>query len=147
MESEKLDIVINEKNVRFNYRAAGILVNNNQILLQNTNDTDGYHGYKLIGGKVKFNESAQSAVKREFIEELGMKIKIGKLFKVIDHSVRTGKKQWQQIMLVFIVNAEGKELINQQGYKWIDKDQLNEIEIRPNIFTKADQKLYIQDVD
>lgn len=147
MESEKLDIVINEKNVHFNYRAAGILVNNNQILLQNTNDTDGYHGYKLIGGKVKFNESAQSAVKREFIEELGLRIEIGKLFKVIDHCVRTKKEQWQQIMLVFIVNAECKELIDQQGYKWINKNRLNEIEIRPNIFTKVDQKLYVQDID
>jgi len=147
MESEKLDIVIDEENVHFLHRAAGILVNNEQILLQNTNDTDGYHGYKLIGGKVKFNESAQSAVKREFMEELGIKIKIGKLFKVIDHSVRTEKEQWQQIMLVFIVNTEDKELIGQQGYKWIDRDQLNEIEVRPNIFTKANQRLYIQDAD
>ena len=67
------DIVyINEElNTKFNFRVGGIIVDNDQLLLQHT-DGDDY--YALVGGRVDFNEDTQTSLIREIKEELGFSI-------------------------------------------------------------------------
>ncbi len=147
MEKEKFDIVVDEKNKHFNYRAAGILFRDENVLLQITNKSDGYEGYKLIGGKVKFNESAESAIKREFFEELGINVETVRLIKVLDHKVKTSNEVWQQVVLVFSVHEKSDVFTNEKGYDWVSLQNLSKIILKPNIFNEDSGKIYSQDID
>ena len=60
----------------FSYRAAGILVHENKILLQKPNNSN---DYAFPGGQVAFGETNAETLIREFGEEMGMEIEVGEL--------------------------------------------------------------------
>ena len=57
-------------------RAAGVLIQGGKILLQR--DKNGVE-YAVPGGHVQVGEETQNALKREFCEEMGVKIAIKRL--------------------------------------------------------------------
>ena len=64
-----MDVSIEIENIKFNYRVAGIIKNKNNILLHK-NDDDIFHA--IPGGRIKIGETSKEALKREFIEEMGL---------------------------------------------------------------------------
>ncbi len=55
-----------------NFRCAAVIIRNKKVLLQRDGDE-----YALIGGHVQMGETGAEAVKREFEEELGVRIRCG----------------------------------------------------------------------
>src|SRR3989339_412535 len=70
---------INIKKDKFRIRVAGyaIITNKNKILLVNTKSTGKWY---FPGGEVEAGEQIESALKREVVEETGIKIKVEKFF-------------------------------------------------------------------
>lgn len=90
----------------------GIAIKNNKILVSeyydaSTNKTF----YRCLGGEIEFLEKSDVALKREFLEELGIKITL-KDFLAIEENIFTfeGKDAHE---LVFIYNID----INDSDYK------------------------------
>lgn len=69
---------------KFNIRVYGILKHPNGSYLLTNELRGGVKMTKFIGGGLEFNEGIKDALKREFIEEMNLKIEIGNLFYIND---------------------------------------------------------------
>lgn len=87
----------------FNVRSAGVFVQNGCILLQRE---AGGAEYALPGGQVKLGETGQSALEREFLEEIGAKIKAGPLLWVEECFFTLSGMRRHSICLYYEVQAE-----------------------------------------
>lgn len=69
---------------RFNYRAAGVCVHDGHVLLHRAANED---FWSLPGGRVEIGETAQAAVAREFLEELGptFEMRVDRLLWVVEN--------------------------------------------------------------
>jgi 8-oxo-dGTP diphosphatase len=83
-------------------RAAGILVKDGQILLVR-HEKNGKSYWLLPGGGVDFGETVEQALVREFQEEVGLSIGVGKL--VLVHDSIPPNRHRQVLNLYFLVTA------------------------------------------
>jgi len=67
-----MDMTIKTEEGYFNYRVAAVITHNNKLLVMGN---EKYNTFYLPGGRVKFNESSDEAIKREIKEELLFDIK------------------------------------------------------------------------
>ena len=84
-------------------RVAGILVKDGQILLVR-HEKYGHSYWLLPGGGVDFGETAEEALLREFKEEVGLSVQVGKL--VLAHDSIPPNHHRQVFNLYFLVSAE-----------------------------------------
>lgn len=79
----KIKLGKKDKNLKYDFRETcfGLYVKDNKILV--TYDKK-YNQYSLIGGGIEENEAKHETLKREFLEEAGIKIKKIKHFITID---------------------------------------------------------------
>lgn len=68
-----MDISFKDGNQKFNYRACAVIIDNCRVLAMKDERSPYYY---LPGGRVKIGETAEEAVIRECIEELGVKPEI-----------------------------------------------------------------------
>jgi 8-oxo-dGTP pyrophosphatase MutT (NUDIX family) len=147
------DILFKTPEYIFSYRVAGICVQNGKLLLQKpTNDT----GFAFPGGHIAFGETNEETLKREFREEIGVDITVGKLKWMAEIFFSWGDKPCQQICLYYMVNILpdaiipsessfiGDEQIEGRNFKlefhWIPLDKIKDIEIYPANATELLQK-------
>lgn len=138
------DILFFREDYVFSYRVAGILLNDNKILLQKpTNDT----GFAIPGGHVEFGETNAQTLMREFEEEIGANIVVGDLKWVAEIFFPWGNKPCHQICLYYDVTLTDKEKIPLQGifmgdehiegrnfkieFHWVPVESLALIELYP----------------
>ena len=79
----KIKLGTKEKSLKYDFRETcfGLYIKDNKLLV--TYDKK-YNQYSLIGGGIQKNETKYEALKREFLEEDGIKIKNIKHFITID---------------------------------------------------------------
>jgi 8-oxo-dGTP diphosphatase len=66
--------------------------------------------WELPGGRVEYGEPLHCAIKREFMEEYGMKIEIVELLGAFDHILREEQQHW--VSITFIArHVDGKPRI------------------------------------
>ena len=86
-------------------------------------------GWEFPGGKVEEGETPQEALKREIMEELDTKVKIGNLINTIEYDY----PNFHLLMDCFwceIVSGELK-LKEHENAKWLTKEHLDEVEWLP----------------
>lgn len=88
-------------------RAAGILVKEGKILLVR-HEKNGKSYWLLPGGGVDFGETVEAALAREFMEEVGLEIQVGRLVLVQD-SIPPDRHR-QVLNLYFLVTAGASEI-------------------------------------
>ncbi len=107
------------------------------------------HGYcYLPGGHVEFSESAAGALAREFLEESGVRVRVGELALVSEGAFPTKKRWHHEINLVFHVEQVGgtpastnrasqtappviKSREDWIDFAWIELAAIPETDIRP----------------
>lgn len=110
----KTDILFKMDNHIFSYRTTGILIHKNKVLVQKPLEDD---GFSLPGGHVMAMEHSEDALKREFIEELGIQIKIDALRAVGEIYFLWNNRPCHQINLyysVYISDDEYKKIISKE---------------------------------
>ena len=139
--------MINKLN-NFNVRVYGILELDNYILITDE-IKDGIKMTKFPGGGLEFGEGLESALIREFEEELNIKIKLGDLIYINDFLQVSSFKNNEQLLSVYYhVSHLCKTKIptvdfpfeklnsNDQCFRWVKKNELNQ-----NDFTFAIDKV------
>lgn len=103
----------------FNYRVAGVVCRDNKLLAMTE---EGVPHWYLPGGRVKLNESAEQALKREFQEELGLAAEVRRaLWLVESFFVLEGKNEkFHELCLCYLVDLPYDRLPG--GESWEEKD-------------------------
>lgn len=70
---EDLDLTFNVSDGKFNYRVGAIIIKNNKLLVVKNHKASYFYS---VGGRVKYNETCEEAIKREIKEELGIDMEI-----------------------------------------------------------------------
>ena len=94
-------------------------------------------GWEFPGGKIESGETPQEALKREIMEELNTKIKVGDLIDTIEYDYPA----FHLSMACFWaeVTAGHLELKEAEAAKWLTKDQLNSVAWLPADVTLIDK--------
>ena len=106
-------ITFDEGNLWFNYRVAGIILDNNRVLLEKAEGWAGWEGWSLPGGRGELLEPAEETLKREMREELGIEVMIIRLLWVVEnfytgHDFHTGNEMsCHELGLYFLVELPG----------------------------------------
>jgi 8-oxo-dGTP diphosphatase len=109
----------------FNIRIYALCVEENRLLVLHE-PFMGNMVCKLPGGGLEFGEGTIDCLKREFMEELGLKIKNYSPYYIQENYVESLAKNNKQIVLLYfkveIENASSIQLLdtNIQSYEWID---------------------------
>ena len=94
-------------------------------------------GWEFPGGKIEKGETPQEALKREIMEELDTKIKVGELIDTIEYDYPTFHLSmdcfWSEIISGDLVLKE------HEAAKWLQRGELNSVEWLPADVTLIDK--------
>lgn len=137
----------------FKFRAAGLIIKNNKILIVEM-DNNGY--YCLPGGYVEMGETTEEAVKRELKEEFGQEVKVIKYLGMVEnYFVTKSLRKMHEISCYYLLDLvdenillEDKSLLENDNehivrldFKWVDLNELDNYDVRP-VFLKELVKGY-----
>lgn len=134
------DIQFATEDVVFNCRVNGICIKDNKIFLSKLKD-DVY--WTFVGGKVELGESTDSAILREYKEEVGANLQIDKMIALIENFFEMKGESWHQYIFFYQLRDDNNELKffygerqiidNQEAvYKWVDLSDLDKVQIKPD---------------
>ena len=100
---------------------------NSKILISRRSELNNYMpGYwDFPGGSVEHGEHKEQALRREIMEETGLRVKIGKIISVFDYLSGPDRHQWQLVFECQYVS--GRVKLNPEEhdrYKWISLNEL-----------------------
>lgn len=134
------DIQFKTDDGMFNCRVVGIYIKDNKILLSKLKQ-DTY--WTVVGGKVAFGESSDTAILREYQEEVGCTLQIDHLAAVIENLFEMAGHSWHQYIFFYQLRDddnvleffEGDKPIadNKEGiYRWFDISELENVPMKPD---------------
>lgn len=140
-----MDAVFKVKTGVFNYRVAGVMIKNSHILLHKQVSDE---HWALPGGRVKVFEDSVVGIKREFMEELGVLVKVENLLWVTENFFTYNGANFHELGFYYQVSSEkmmkhddafygheGERLI----YQWVPINKLDEVTLYPE-FLKTSLK-------
>ncbi|AZZ61084.1 NUDIX domain-containing protein [Oenococcus sp. UCMA 16435] len=132
MSDEANDIVFRSELHDFKVRVTGVLFNKENRVALNPDKNDSENPYvTLPGGKLKFGETSEQAIIREFAEEMGLKVKTIRLLAVTENLYTYQQKHNNEINFTWLVKRADQESVfakdmNEQTVIWRDPRQLED---------------------
>ena len=141
------DIDIKNDYATFKYRVAGIIIDDNKVLVSKAKK---FNGYVFPGGHVELKESSKEAVIRELKEEIKLSFKIDKLLCVHENLYKTvDGKIASEIVFYYVlspieklpkkefsITENDKGIIKKHEYAWIDIKELINKNVNPKDVSK-----------
>ena len=129
----------------FNYRVAGVWVENGHVLLHK--QADDSH-WALPGGRAKVMEDSKTCLMREMEEELGTLVEIDRLLWVVENFFPYAGKDFHEIGFYYLVSGTGKTPVYQTGpffgtegdrlmYQWFPLSEIGEVALYPEFLRDA----------
>jgi 8-oxo-dGTP pyrophosphatase MutT (NUDIX family) len=128
---------------RFNYRAAGIMMENGHVLLHKQVD-DSY--WALPGGGIELGEASEETIVREMKEELGYEVEVERTVWMAETFFEHRGDPMHEVAFYYLLKTkdllfkkgpfeglEGEDLI----YQWIPIDEIENMELKPAFLGKA----------
>jgi ADP-ribose pyrophosphatase YjhB (NUDIX family) len=118
-------------------RVAGLLVHEGRILMvEQGREEERY--WLLPGGGVRFGETLSDALRREFLEELRLRVGVSKLLAIVESVSPDPEYRKHVVHLVFEVSAPTEDLPEPQEDKvltarFLSEFQLQSADVRPPI--------------
>jgi 8-oxo-dGTP pyrophosphatase MutT (NUDIX family) len=123
--------------MRTQIRAAGVLVVDGAVLLENTVGTDVWY---LPGGRLEDAETLRLAIRREFLEEMGLAVSCEDMLFVHENFFPLGGDIMREYGFYFRVRVNGPPVSptsrltsRETGFRhaWVALDKLHEIRFQP----------------
>ncbi|MBD3223698.1 MAG: NUDIX domain-containing protein [Caldithrix sp.] len=122
-------------------RARAIIINSDKILLINRIKSSGSY-WVIPGGGVESGETHEQAIKRECLEELGIRVGVQKLFLQRSSDKPETEGQQEFFYLCDVIGGQigtgqgpefqvGTQYKGEYRIKWIDLKDLSEINLKP----------------
>ena len=142
-------IVIDKEQQRFNYRIAGVAIQNGSVLVHQA-EGDGF--WILPGGRAEIGESAEQTLKREMMEELGAEVEILRLLWFVENFFDHDGKDYHEVALYFLMSfLESSPVLDSDGpcigwdngirliFQWIsvDSESLASLPLLPSFLQSA----------
>jgi 8-oxo-dGTP diphosphatase len=99
-DAETLDAASSK--AQFRIGVFGVIIEDGKVLLGLRRDSDWWN---LPGGGMEPGETVDEALRREVLEETGLRVRVGRLVGVYS------KPQKQEVVLTFLCQVEGGELV------------------------------------
>ena len=155
--SPRTMITFDAAQTRFTYRVGGILLHNGHLLCQAAPLKDFWF---LPGGRAELRESAETTLRREMREELGVEVTIGRLVYVVENFFNDENGFQHELGLYFLVTAPADSYFYQSletfmhsdelhiplRFDWLPLQQLEQWRLLPTLFQKALQQIPEQTV-
>ena len=118
---------------KFNIRVYGILKHPNGSFLLTNEYGGGLHMTKFVGGGLEFNEGIEDGLKREFMEEMELKIEVDKLFYINDFlQVSAFNPKDQLLSIYYFVTTNDWDRVEEcishptekQSFHWVATNNL-----------------------
>lgn len=77
-------------------------------------------GWRPIGGEIEFGERAEAAVRREFLEEFGLRVRCGAQICALENLFEHHGAQGHEIVLVFETTLEPPETAGKDRFEPIE---------------------------
>lgn len=133
-----MDAVFKTDKGVFNYRVAGIWIQNGHVLLHK--DVNDSH-WALPGGRVGITEESQKGLQREFKEELGIDVKIERLLWSVENFFNFNGNDFHEIGFYYQISLNDDYTFNTEAfygiegerllYKWTPFEELDEVSLYP----------------
>lgn len=121
-------------------RAAGLLVEDNRVLMLNVEDGTGQYWILPGGGLEKGDNSTKEALRREFLEEAGLEVQVGELMCVREF-LEPQCERYHAEFFYEIISYQGETTLdnlhglNDEAYikavEWIDIKALSGLRLYP----------------
>ncbi len=134
---------------RFNYRVGAVIANGRKILMAR-NPREKREFYYSVGGRVRFGETLEDAVKREIKEETGLDCEVERMAVVHENFFVDGDGvPYHEVSVFFMVRQTQQLLEIRNGHRteggvdgeyleWIDLDDCERKTIYPEFFRTLD---------
>lgn len=120
MNSKRTMITFDRDRECFNYRVAGIVVENNRILLHTTAKDD---FWSLPGGRVEIGETSSQALIREMKEELNEEVEIVRLLWIVENFFIYAQKNYHEICFYYLIKfSERSQLVKNSSFCGVEAD-------------------------
>lgn len=118
--------------------SAFIYRGNEVLVVKRSDSEETFPGlWEIPGGGLEYGESLMSALEREILEEVGLKVKVGELYYAFSYiSERTGRQIAELHYLAEPLNNESVVTLNDtehSEYRWIGVDQLDQLSLSTEI--------------
>jgi len=129
------------QNQRFNVRVYGLLFNAHGEVLISDECRNGYSFTKFPGGGVEFGEGITDALKREFMEELDISVRVGDFFYINEFFQASAFNPNDQIIACYyIVHSDQLDqivvnqhtlplLVDGECHRWIALNELTDTDL------------------
>ena len=109
-------IVIDTETARFNYRVAGVCLDDGHVPLNRGTSDDFWY---LPGGRCEFLESSSETLRREMREEIATDVRVGRLLWIVENFFPDDGRRWHELALSY-------EMSLPPGSRYLAKDRLHD---------------------
>jgi 8-oxo-dGTP pyrophosphatase MutT (NUDIX family) len=138
---EKMDAVFHVEHQVFNYRVAGVLIQDGYVLIHRSKLES---HWSLPGGRVKLGEDAKTSLKREMVEELALDVEALNHLCTIENFFTYNEKNIHEVGLYFEMHARhplslhnGEEFTVEEAerlvFKWVPLKDLGDYKLYPEV--------------
>lgn len=143
-----MDLVFKTDKGVFNYRVAGVWILDGHVLLhKNVNDDR----WALPGGRVGMMEDSNTALQREFQEELGVDVRVEKFLWSSENFFEFNSKEFHELGFYYLVTSisdyefDPEAFYGMEGdrlfYQWMPIEELNGISLHPGFLKEGIKEL------
>jgi 8-oxo-dGTP pyrophosphatase MutT (NUDIX family) len=133
----------------FNYRVAGVWIENGHVLLHKQTDEA---RWALPGGRAHVLEDSKTCLVREMEEELGILVSAERLLWVVENFFPYAGKNYHEIGFYYLMSGEEGKNHFQSGpffgpeggrltYQWVPLAEVHEVAVYPEFMREALKKL------
>ena len=128
-------ITVNMNNGKFNFRVAGLIIDNERLLVHKLKSDD---FWALPGGRVEFMENTEDSIIREMKEELNIVVKVERLLWIGEQFFTLYDERFHEICYYYLLVTDDANLkkdkdvfeIIEDGrifeFKWMTSSELND---------------------
>lgn len=139
-----MDIYFRHENKCFNFRVSAVINKESKILLSHINDT-----YTLPGGRVKFGETTEKAIKRAILEEFNVKAEVIKLLSINENFFEYGDDDYHELLFVYSCEINEEIDINEVNnnelmddiYEFVSINEIMNLNLKPEFLLTELKKL------